>query len=98
MPRKPAAPPPRTRTGSGSDAQPHERVQSSTAAAPDKATRPRSLMKTSALAGRGAAASQPVPRANGGMRRASARRTATADLSTKIEERIAAASEELASG
>src|SRR5688572_4440393 len=97
MPRKPAAPPAKARSGETSDGT-RDRVPSS-ATAPEKAPRPRSLMKTSALPGRRTAAPQPVLRRNGGARRATARRTAAAgDQSAKIEERIGAASEQLASG
>src|SRR4030095_3868667 len=97
MPRKPAAPPAKARTGEEPGGT-RERVSGSATAVPDKVLRPRSLMKTSALAAR-AAAPRPVARPNGGGRRAPARRTTAAgDQSAKIEERVAAASEELASG
>src|SRR6185436_3875237 len=100
-PRKPTAPRTAVKAGTGegsSVVRPQERARSSLAA-PDKRAAlrpgPKSLMKTSDLAARGAP--QMTLRTNGGARRTPVRRTGR-DQAAKIEERVAAASEELASG
>ena len=101
MPRKPTAPRTAVKAGSGdglSVVRPQERARSSLTA-PDKRAGVKSLMKTSDLAARGTAASRTTLRAAGGARRTPARRAAAGrDQTAKIEERVAAATEELASG